>query len=332
MFIFGAIFIIGKYSFEAKTDLPKDDTPNLKKINWDKRSPISAQKCEEFERRLRAVMISGNDRVRPVSGLSKAAMVFEIPVTQGGINRFMAVYGCKQPTEIGSIRSARNDFIPLAKSLDAIYAHWGGSHLALRRLGQNILDNVNALVDPYNAFFRKPGYESPDNGFTTSERLLRAARKSGYRMKNEFEGYAHVHPSNLASTSIKKKTRTLYLGYPGKYEVTWHYQSGENNFIRYRNGQVEVDKLTGNPIEAVNIVVIRADSKHRKGQYIDVALEQEGKALFYRGGREFEGKWNKAADPESSKLEFFQAGKEFRFFPGPIWIEVIGPKKEVRWK
>ena len=41
--------------------------------------------------------------------------------------------------EIGAIRSSRHDYIALAKGIDSIFIHWGGSHFALDLLKQKII-------------------------------------------------------------------------------------------------------------------------------------------------------------------------------------------------
>ena len=79
-----------------------------------------------------AVMVDNHPGARPQSGLNQACLVFEAPV-EGGITRFMAVYGHGQEVpKIGPVRSIRPYFVRLAKSLGAVLAHCGGSYRGLR--------------------------------------------------------------------------------------------------------------------------------------------------------------------------------------------------------
>ena len=98
------------------------------------KSSVSGLECANADRRPLAVMMAGDPETRPLAGIGQADIVFEMPVTPDGITRFMAVFQCEDPKEIGSIRSAREDFIPLAAGLGAIYAHWGGEKEALEKL------------------------------------------------------------------------------------------------------------------------------------------------------------------------------------------------------
>ena len=119
-------------------------------------------------------MIAGDEEARSLSGISFADIVVEMPVVTGSITRMLAIFVCEDPGEIGSVRSARHDFIPLAQGFDAILAHWGGSRLALGELNEKIMDNLDALPNYYEPFYRKVGVLAPHDGFTSRERMLNA--------------------------------------------------------------------------------------------------------------------------------------------------------------
>lgn len=71
-----------------------------------------------------AVMVNNIEQSLPQRGISKADIVYEMPV-EGGITRLMAVFSDYHDLpEIGSIRSARHDYVELALPLDAIYLHF----------------------------------------------------------------------------------------------------------------------------------------------------------------------------------------------------------------
>src|SRR3989344_2427674 len=83
-------------------------------------SDLSGERCQNAKRRPIAVMLSSDPETRPLSGIGAADLVFEMPVTDGGVTRMMTVFQCEQPKEIGSIRSARSDFIPWVHGLGAV--------------------------------------------------------------------------------------------------------------------------------------------------------------------------------------------------------------------
>jgi hypothetical protein len=293
-------------------------------------SSITGEKCENYNQRPIAVMLAEDPINRPLSGVAAADLVIEMPVITGSITRMMAIFQCDLPDEIGSVRSARHDFIPLALGLDAIYVHWGGSHFALDKLDAGIIDNLDALKDPYAAFFRKSGIEAPHNGFTSADRLINAAKKSGYNLVDKFSGYLHL---DNARAKIQQKGKII-ISYGGPYRVYYEYNPADNTYKRWRDEKREIDKNSGNQAEASVVVVMRAESRMiEPPNYNEVQIEGTGESTVYQNGEEIKGYWEKKGTYSTSKMTFFDtSGKEIKFTPGKIWIEVVEPLQEVRWE
>ena len=296
-------------------------------------SPITGEKCVNYNRRPIAVMLSSDSITRPLSAISQADVVVEMPVITGSITRMMAVFGCESPDDIGSVRSARQDFIPLALGLDAIYAHWGGSHFAYDQLNKKIIDNLDAMVNPYDSFYRKPGIPMPHDGFTTMDRLLNAAKKLGYNLENKFVGYPHLAKSESKLQSPNTGGR-LSIGYGGEFKVSYAYDPKENTYARYRNNLKETDKNNNNQVKVSVVAVMRAESHMiEPPNYNEVNVQGEGVAKIYQNGEEIQGFWKKTGNYTNSKLTFSDAsGKEIEFTPGKIWIEIVEPNTEVKWE
>lgn len=292
------------------------------------KSLINGVECDNAKRRSFAVMLAGDLEAWPLSGISEADLVIEMPVVTGGITRYMAIFGCNNPAEIGSVRSARHDFIPLAMGFDAIFAHWGGSHFALDKLDNKIMDNINALYLDGTVFYRKPGFLKPHDGFTNMQRLDEYSQRVGYRMESEFEGYEFYD-----NESPIDKNGKLSIGYPSVYEVEYEYSFKENSYLRSKGGKKDTDKLTSRQISAKNVAIMFAASRQIEGQYNDMDIEGEGDAIVYQNGWEIKGKWRKDKTNMKSKLYFYnEAGEEIKFVPGQIWIQVVQPNQEVKWE
>lgn len=294
-------------------------------------SPISGIPCENGERRPFAVMLSGDAITRPLSGIGQADLVFEMTVVENSITRLMAVYVCSSPSQIGSVRSARQDFIPLADGLDAIYAHWGGSHFALDKLKTGIIDNMDALPNPYNIFYRQSGIEAPHNGFTSMTRLSNGAQKLGYRTSSEFTGYLHLSDQEIFSHG--KESKILTIDYAGPYKVAYHYDPETNSYWRWRGNEKEIDKNTKTQVSAKNVLIMRALSHVLEGQYNEVQVEGQGQAEYYLNGQASNGTWKKNAKDPKSKLTFYDVkGNEIKFVPGSIWVEIVDPGLVVKYE
>jgi len=289
-------------------------------------SPLSGLPCDNYKQRPIAVMLANDEAARPLSGLSGADMVFEMQVVEDSITRLMAVFVCNSPIEIGSIRSARHDFIPLAMGLDAIYAHWGGSHFALDKLKAKIMDNIDAMTNPYDSFFRKLGISAPHNGFSSIFRLTNSAEKLGYRLENGLDGYQH-QIQNL-KPKIQNPAEEIKINYAYPWNVEWEYNVENNSYLRWRGGRAEIDRNNGEQIEAKSIVVMYAKSRPLEGQYNDVDVEGGGDIVVYQNGGKIKGRWKKDKNNLKSKLYFLdEQGREIKFVPGQIWVEIIEPGK-----
>ena len=294
-------------------------------------SPLSGLSCLNYQRRPFAVVLANDPVARPLAGLSQADLVFEMPVITGSITRLLAVYLCNSPNEIGSLRSARHDFIPLVMGLDATLIHWGGSHFALDKLNIGIMDNIDALRNSYNAFFRKSEIPRPHNGFTSIERIINSSRKMGYRMENNFEGYPHQR----TASSKQQTEKTLKIGYSEPYNVLYRYDFADNSYLRWRAGKAEIDRNNKRQIAAKNIVIMRAFSRQiEEPDYNDLDIEGEGECQVYQNGEVVPCIWKKDKTNPVSKLYFLDknSGEEIAFVPGQTWIEIVEPSQEVVWE
>ncbi|MDD3006916.1 MAG: DUF3048 domain-containing protein [Candidatus Pacebacteria bacterium] len=291
------------------------------------KSPLSGLSCENATARPIAVSMSGDREARPLSGISQADMVIELPAVTGGITRYLAFFGCNQAAEIGSVRSARHDYIPLVMGFDAMMAHWGGSHFALDKLNAGVMDNIDALYLEGSVFYRKLGIAAPHNGFTNYEKLKEYATKKNYRLDSSFVGFKFA----AGEESLGMKGR-ITIGYPSSFKVEYEYDPIKNEYLRFKGGTREMDKNTSQQVAAKNVAIMFAASRQIEGQYNDMDIEGEGKAIVYRNGEEIKGKWLKDKDSLSSKLFFYDdAGQEIEFLPGQTWIQVVQTDQIVDW-
>ncbi len=300
------------------------------KYSSEKTSSLSGIKCDRYNQRPLAVVFASDPAARPLSGLARADLVMEMPVITNSITRMVAFYVCHQLEEIGSLRSARHDFIPLSQGMDAILVHWGGSHFALDKLNAGIMDNIDALTNPYNAFYRKQVKPMPHNGFTAIDRLLEAAQKLGYRLENDFEGYLFEPSSEHSQVS-----KVLRIHYPRPYLVSYRYDPESNSYLRFRDYHQEIDANNNQQVSPKNVVVMRVESIQIEGpDYNDLDLEGQGKCWVYKNGWAEECLWQKSEKEPYSKLKFInpETKEEIIFVPGQVWIEMVEPNQRVEWE
>lgn len=266
-----------------------------------------------------AVMFAGDEEVRPLSSIARAELVVEMPVVTWGINRMMALYTCGGESEVGSVRSSRDDFIPFVAGWDAIYGHWGGSYLALRELSAGVVDNIDAIQNLFGAFYRKEGLPAPDNGFTTINALISSAEQLGYDTEARKTPF-FIHQAKPVALETNQ---VITIGYPGVFEVTWEYDVTTARYLRKRGSRIEQDAIFKEGVTAGTVVTMETDIVQRYGEYNDVRVSGEGVATVYRFGEAVLGTWKKG-EALASALRFVDENDNpIAFAPGPVWIQII---------
>lgn len=320
-------------------------------------SPISGLACENWNRRPLAIMQPADIDARPAAGFSEADMVIEMPVITASITRLMGIYICNLPKEAGSMRSARHDFIHLAKGLDAIFVPWGRSEshaesdpvgLARGILDKGEIDNINCNADagtsvnkcsnPESVCFRKEGMSrGVDSGYGRPEGMMACAKELGYRTENNFSGYPHQGEAPLQD---RPQSGNLRVGFAGIFAVNYEYNRENNSYERIWGGEPDTDRNNGKRIAPKNIVVLIASSEQIEGQYNNVQLGDpwydtidSGEAYYYFNGKEIKGTWKKDRTSISSKLMFSDGnGEAVKFVPGQIWVEILEPGQTLKWR
>ena len=288
------------------------DVTNQNKLSA---SLLTGIECENSNARPYAVMLSSDKEARPLSGVGETDMVFEMPVVENGFTRMMAVYQCNRPKELGSVRSSRLDFVPLALGLDAIYAHFGGEKEVLEELNSGIIDNIDGLKYDSTIYYRKNSIPRPHNAFTNFALLSEAVADLSYKTGSNNIGYPHDEENKSKGTVEPSPV------FSKDFEVVWKYNTETNSYFRSRAGKPETDKNTGKQVETKNVVIIKTTWSPINKDYIRVKTVGSGGLLVYKNGTVVTGSWEKKTDKE--KLYFYdQNHKEIPFVPGSIWVEI----------
>lgn len=295
-------------------------------------SGLSGMPCVHPNRRAIGVMLAGDPINRPMSGFSKADMVFELPVLVSDVTRLTALYQCNEPTDIGSVRSVRHDYLFLIEGIDGIMAHWGGSYHALNRIAAGEFQTINALTNPFNAFFRKNTLPAPYNGFTTYERLWGALEKLGYRTTTNFKGYDFKDDAPAAD---RPAGGTLSIGWPGQFRVSYEYNPTTNRYDRYWAGVKQVDAEDHAQVAPSVVAVMRATNTYADGPggYNDMAIEGKGELAVYQDGKEIKGTWMKNELEKKDPVHFMnEKGEPITFTRGQVWLTAVEPTTSVTWQ
>ncbi|MEK7507048.1 MAG: DUF3048 domain-containing protein [Patescibacteria group bacterium] len=280
-----------------------------------KKSPLTGEQCATAASRPFAVMVSSDKEARPLSGIGEADWVFEMPVVENGFTRMMAVYQCGRPREVGSVRSARLDFVPLALGVNAIYAHFGGEREALEQLRNGVIDNLDGLKYDGTYYYRKSSIPRPHNAFTDFDLLTKISGELGYNLTDAKVTYPHE-----GSLKSQGEVQPAPI-FNEKFQVVWRYDKTANRYWRERSGQPEIDKNTGQPVSAGNVIIMKTTWSPINQDYIRVKTVGSGGLLLYKNGTVVTGTWEKKDD--KAKLYFYdQNHREIELAVGKVWVEI----------
>lgn len=250
-------------------------------------SPVTAPAPyrQQLERPL-AVLVD-NVHGYPQAGLKQASSIVEMPV-EGGLTRLMLIYDSADPGQVGPIRSARDYFVKITDSMNAVLVHDGGSPGAMIAIKQGPLPTLDALHR--SDLFKRAGQrQAPYNLYSQGDALRRAVNRLLPPRTRVLTGTLFRPPSS-APTVISVTDR-----FSANYKSGFRYLPTLDSYRWVRNGSGANDASGENVlVDAVVMAKISArplpdDPEGRL--YIPL---QGGPATLYVHGRAVRGHWDLA--------------------------------------
>ena len=188
-------------------------------------------------------------------GLESADFFFEAE-TEGGIPRILAVYASvdRIPEAIGPVRSARPHFVKIAKALDAIYCHIGGSPSgldAIKELGVTELTNTYVIHPVLKA---SKNYSWNRSAYT-KEKVTEKIAKQKIPVTSSYKS-----PYQFGTKTGSAVANTVNVRISESYHMAFTYDGARGVYQKHRNSldtPVHVT-ATGGTIETANVIVLYA--------------------------------------------------------------------------
>lgn len=276
------------------------------------------------------VMIENHLAARPQVGLDKAGVVYEA-IAEGGITRFLALFGPKDATKVGPVRSARTYYVDWNWEYNALYAHVGGNIDALQKIKKEGVRDLDEFANagPYH---REPrgGVATEHTMFANLDLLWDVGKQKGYPATGDYQGLvfkkeATVSPAGtLKSVMIPFSTKT--------YEVKWVYDAKNNVFNREQAGVAHKDGVSDTQFTAKNVIVQTVNSRlitteiNETGFIMDTV--GSGPALVFQDGKKIEATWKK--DNTKARTLFYDKDNQLiKMNPGVTWFEIINPSIKI---
>jgi len=295
------------------------------------RNPLDGTEVEKSvaNRHPLAIIIENHPEARPQAGLDKASIIYEA-ITEGGITRYLAVYGPRDADKVGPVRSLRTFFLDWACEYEAFLAHVGGNIDALDRIPVESVLDLDQFRYGDRAYWREPerGKAIEHTMYTSTPKLYQIAEKNNWDMKGNFESFHFLNsPSYQSEPGLNQKI-TIDFSSPS-YKVSYEYNPTTNNYLRFLAGYPHKDALTGNQLAPTNLI-IQSVERHPGLTRINedswtFETIGEGKAKIFYGGQEIEATWKKP-DLKARTKFYDSSGEEIKFLPGQFWYEIVPPE------
>lgn len=274
-----------------------------------------------------AIIVENHTQARPQVGLDKASLVYEA-ISEGGITRFMAVYGPQDASKVGPVRSARTYFLDWNAEYNGFLAHVGGNIDALDRISQEGVLDLDEFAVGDKAYWREPeaGKAIEHTMFTSTEKLYAIAQEKKWDMTGSFKSLKFLDPKKLEKNNVSQEITIDFSA--SQYKVKYTFDPTKNVYLREMNGSVHRDRVTGNQLSPTNIIIQSVERTEGVTRINENSWTMktigEGKAIIFYGGKRIDGTWKKA-DLKSRTLFYDSNGKEISFLPGQFWYEITPP-------
>ncbi len=316
-------------STTEKNKLPKNANPLTGRVDLSE-GAIGARPI--------AIMVENSPAARPQWGISTPDIVIE-GVVEGGITRMMWIYAdaADIPSKVGPTRSARHDYVEIAKGMNAIFVHWGGSdekgfklaYPTIKELGVN---NIDGLTYSGTYFFRDTTRKtsSEHRGCTSGTNIQKAIAKLGYSTKQTVENWAPFKVSAEGADAVwgdideTGKCSEIKVTFSSGYVHTFKYDAATKKYKNYLNNKVMTDGNNGKEMAVENVLVMYApvSTLNTVKGHKEWNLEVKGEGFYVSNGVGQRIYWSKNGKTGALKFENV-SHQELTVNSGQTWIGIV---------
>lgn len=278
-------------------------------------------------RRVIAVMIDDLWAARPQSGLSSASVVWHAPA-EGGIPRYMALFGAGNPKDVGPVRSSRLYYIAWAAEWRSVYVHAGGSPQAMAYLATSKGRGKAVYNADHNRWgntylWRIGSRYAPHNVYTDAKNLRKLAKAVG---GDPYEAVPEPAWSFAPDAPLEARPEggTIIVPYLAN-KVQYKYDRKSNTYRRTVSSEgKQVDAASGTRIAPKNVVVMKVPfipTGDKKGR-LDGQVTGTGEAWIFTNGQVVKGTWKKPSFTAQTRL-IGPDGSPVTLTAGQTFVQVI---------
>ena len=240
----------------------------------------------------------------------------------------------KIPDKVGSLRSARHDFVEIAEGLDAIFVHWGGSKYAYSAISDRGVDDLDGRSYMGRYFFRdkeRTNVAIEHRGYTTREAIdkgltkldIRRDIKSGYQ-----KPFAFVSESS-PRTPAGGACSNIDIVFSSYCNHSFNYSAQDGLYLNNINGAPMTD-ADGKQMAVRNVIILYCPVSLMGDSSGCVDMDLTGGSGVYLSNGAYENiTWKKGGPHDMLKL-YSSDGSELKLNPGKSYIGIVPSEKEAR--
>lgn len=314
--------------FNNKNNNSKETKSVQKEIKEEEKNPDKKVNIVDTNSKTRpyAVMINCHNAALPQAGLDKAYIVYELMV-EGGITRMMALFRDVDVNKIGSVRSARTQYLGYVYENDAIYEHAGGAQDALNRIASEGINDID-VDGEYGVRDRNLNRAWEHTLFTTTDLLNTARDKREFR-KDTDKGLLLNYSAeeiDLSSYENSRVANNISINYSDYRTSNYKYDPESKTYLRSMNDTPNTDLVTGEQYRVKNILVYGVN--YSNYTYSGYSLYQKidnigtGEGYYISNGYAVPIKWEKENEKSKTKYKVTSTGKELIVNDGNTYIQI----------
>lgn len=302
LLILGLLVFAGCAKKEEQKSNGQSEEP--KEVIEEKVEKVNIIDLESNSRPYAVVINNYPDATKVQTGLNEAYIIYELPI-EGGMTRSVALYKDKTDVKIGTVRSARHDYLDYVLENDAIFVHFGWSKKAMQQIPQLGIDNIDGNSADPSAFWREnpKGLATEHTVYTNLSTIIDYNKNT-----KKYRTTTDVKPSlnyvteevNLSEHDDSKKTNSVELVYSGSYTVKFNYNEKTKKYDRFINGSSHKDYFTKEQFDSKNIIVILLDwgvvaeyADAAGNNYLDLYNTGTGQGYYITNGYSKKITWEK---------------------------------------
>ena len=278
-----------------------------------------------------AVMINCHNEALPQSGIQNAYIVYELMV-EGGITRMMALFKDVDVDKIGSMRSARTQYLDYVYENDAIYVHAGGADDAMNRIAKEGINDVN-VDGQYGDRDTSLDRSWEHLLFTSTKKIKKGAEAEGIRLTTDKGNLLSYQAESIDFSKYKevKEANNVSIRYSDYRTTNYKYDADKKVYLRYMNDTINDDLVTKKQYEVKNIIVygVNYSSYTHNGYSLYQKIDNvgSGEGYYITEGKAIKIVWDKKSKNERTTYKVKETGKELVVNDGNTYIQIY-PNRE----